>query len=138
MKILIDSSVIIASMIESHPNHDSALLWIERARKEEFLLFVSAHSLLEVYSVLTKAPFKPRISSETAKRLIERNIKNIANIHSLVLYHLPPKIEILLVFMVRHLIVQTQPLNSHASAIRATPTIVAAKRGWTFFSRTAS
>jgi len=80
---MFDSSTLIAAMVEAHPNHDQAFSWLLRAKAEEFELVVSAHSLLEVYSVLTTAPFKPRISPETAKKLIDANIKNIATIHAL-------------------------------------------------------
>ena len=83
MKILFDSSTLIAAMVEAHPKHEQAFAWLLRARKGEFELVVSAHTLLEIYSVLTTAPFKPKISADTAKKLIDTNIKKIALIHSL-------------------------------------------------------
>ena len=70
-------------MVEAHPKHEQAFAWLLRARKGEFELVVSAHTLLEIYSVLTTAPFKPKISADTAKKLIDTNIKKIALIHSL-------------------------------------------------------
>ena len=78
MKILFDSSVLIASFVESHPKHKSALSFLMKAKNKEFQLFVSSHSILEVYSVLTSAPFNPKITPNIAKQLIENNIKNIA------------------------------------------------------------
>lgn len=83
MKILFDSSILIAAIIEPHPKHAQALSWLIRAKDNEFDLIVSAHSLLEVYSVLTKAPFQPNITPETAKRLIDVNIKKNATIQCL-------------------------------------------------------
>ena len=83
MKILFDSSSLIASVVEAHPKHESALSWLIRAKNREFDLVVSAHSLLEIYSVLTSAPFKPKISPETAKKLIDHNIKKLATIQFL-------------------------------------------------------
>lgn len=80
MKILFDSSVLIAAFVESHPKHKSALSFLTKAKKKEFELFVSAHTILEVYSVLTSAPFRPRITSEIARKLIENNIKPFAKI----------------------------------------------------------
>ncbi len=80
MKILFDTSVLIAAFVESHPKHNAALKFLTQAKKKEFELFVSAHSILEVYSVLTSAPFKPKITTLTAKKLIENNIKAIAKI----------------------------------------------------------
>ena len=80
LKILFDSSVLIAAFVESHPKHKSALSFLTKAKNKKFELFVSAHTILEVYSVLTSAPFKPRITSEIAKKLIENNIKPFAKI----------------------------------------------------------
>lgn len=80
MKYLFDSSVIIAALIQSHPKHESALRWLSKVVSKEFSLFISARSLLEIYSVLTSAPFEPKITPETAKRLIDENLKNNAEI----------------------------------------------------------
>ena len=80
MKILFDSSVLIAAFVESHPKHKSALSFLMKAKNREFKLLVSAYTILEVYSVLTSAPFRPRITSVIAKKLIENNIKAIAKI----------------------------------------------------------
>ncbi|HED06744.1 MAG TPA: PIN domain-containing protein [Ignavibacteria bacterium] len=80
LKILFDSSVLIAAFVEFHPKHKTALSFLVKAKNKEFELFVSAHSILEVYSVLTSAPFKPRITSVIAKQLIENNIRSFAKI----------------------------------------------------------
>ena len=53
LKILFDSSVLICDMVEAHPKHNPALSWLKRAKDKEFRFLVSAHSLLEIYSVLT-------------------------------------------------------------------------------------
>ena len=47
-------------------------------KDKEYELIVASHTILEIYSVLTSAPFKPKISPAIAKRLINNNIKNIA------------------------------------------------------------
>lgn len=78
MKILFDSSVLIAAFVESHPKHKAALSYLVKAKQKEFELLVSSHSILEVYSVLTSAPFRPRITPPIAKQLIENNIKSFA------------------------------------------------------------
>lgn len=83
MGAVFDSSALIAACVEAHPKHASAISWLKRAKNKEIEYLVSAHSLLEVYSVLTRAPFKPPISPSTAKRLIEQNIKKDAKIISL-------------------------------------------------------
>ena len=78
MKILFDSSVLIAAFVESNPKHKSALSFLMKAKNKEFQLFVSSHTILEIYSVLTSAPFKPKITPIIAKQLIENNINKIA------------------------------------------------------------
>ena len=83
MKILFDSSVLIAAFVESHPKHKSALSFLAKVNNEDVDFLVTAHTILEVYSVLTSAPFRPKISSATAKKIIENNIKSKANIVSL-------------------------------------------------------
>lgn len=80
MKILFDTSVLIAAFVESHPKHKTALAFLVSAKKKEFQFLVSSHSILEVYSVLTSAPFKPKITPIIATQLIENNIINIAKI----------------------------------------------------------
>jgi predicted nucleic acid-binding protein len=72
--------VLIAAFVESHPKHKSALSLLMKAKDKEFELFVSAHSILEIYSVLTSAPFKPKITPVLAKQIIEINIRRIAKI----------------------------------------------------------
>jgi len=78
LKILFDTSILIAAFVESHPKHKSALSFLMKAKNKDFELLVSSHTILEVYSVLTSAPFKPRITPKIAKQLIDNNIKNIA------------------------------------------------------------
>lgn len=80
MKYLFDSSILIASFIQGHPKHDLAFSWLKKAKNKEFTLYVSAHSLLEIYSALTGAPFNPKILPLTAKRMIDENIKKFAEI----------------------------------------------------------
>ena len=83
MKILLDTSLLIAAFIESHPKHKEAFKVLANAKKKKFKLFVAAHTILEIYSVLTSAPFKPPITTEIAEKLIENNIKHLAKIISL-------------------------------------------------------
>ena len=83
MRTLFDSSVLVAACVEAHPKHQSALSWLKRAKNKEIEYIVAAHSLAEIYSVLTRAPFKPRIFPSIAQKLIEQNIKVDAKIISL-------------------------------------------------------
>lgn len=74
MKILLDSSVLIAGVLGLHSDHQRARLWLEKAKNGDIEAIVSAHTLAEVYSVLTRMPRPLRVSPGVALQLIERNI----------------------------------------------------------------
>jgi predicted nucleic acid-binding protein len=74
MKILLDTSVLIAAMVEGHPAHGVALPWLQRIREQSETGLVAAHSVAELYAVLTTLPIHPRISPAMAQRLIRQNV----------------------------------------------------------------
>lgn len=83
MKILFDTSVIIAAMIEPHPMHSRAFPWLKRAKLREFDLFIARHTLAELYAVLTTLPIRPKITPGVTQQLIYNNIEKVARIVSL-------------------------------------------------------
>ena len=83
MKILFDTSVIIAALVENYPMHNRAFPWLKRARANEFELIVASHTLAELYAVLSTLPIKPRITPLIALKLIHENIVPISKIISL-------------------------------------------------------
>lgn len=76
MKVLADTSVLVAAMVESHPAHGRALPWLQRARQGEIDLVVCTHTLAELYAVLTALPVRPRIGTDMARRLIRENVES--------------------------------------------------------------
>lgn len=56
MLIAIDTSVLVASALASHPLHTKAWHWIEAIEREQFEGVISALALVEAYSVLTRLP----------------------------------------------------------------------------------
>ncbi len=76
MKVLFDSSVLIAAFLNSHPKHADSLPWLQKVKRKELEGVISVHSLLEVYSVLTSLPLSPKINSPLAFNLIKENILN--------------------------------------------------------------
>lgn len=83
MKVLFDTSVLIAAIVEAHPMHSHAFPWLKRAKLREFEMLVASHTLAELYAVLTTLPVSPRIAPDIAKRLINKNIEATAKIISL-------------------------------------------------------
>lgn len=83
MKVLFDTSVLVAASVQAHPMHARALPWMKRARKADVALHVATHSVAECYGVLTTLPLRPRISPETAARIIRDNIQAVAKLVSL-------------------------------------------------------
>jgi predicted nucleic acid-binding protein len=83
LKTLLDSSVLIAGMLGLHSDHQRARIWLEKAKNGDIEAIVSAHTLAEVYSVLTRMPRPLQVSTGVALQLIERNILNYTEVIAL-------------------------------------------------------
>lgn len=83
MKVLFDTSVLVAAMVEPHPMHGRALPWLRRAKAGDYDFVVASHTLAELYAVLTTLPVVPRISPGAAWRLIHENVETAATVVSL-------------------------------------------------------
>lgn len=83
MKVLLDTSVLVAAMVEVHPAHERALPWLQQVKKGEITASVAAHTLAELYAVLTRLPVNPSISPAVAWRLIEENVLAAAEVTAL-------------------------------------------------------
>jgi predicted nucleic acid-binding protein len=80
MRLLFDTSILVAGFVASHPKHHLAIDWLKRIKTNEHSFYVAGHSLAECFAVLTKLPLSPKISPETAHYLIKENIEKLANI----------------------------------------------------------
>lgn len=74
MRVLLDTSVLVAALVRSHPRHGDARPWVARAQAGEVELVIAAHTLAELHATLTALPVKPRLSPETAGRLRDENL----------------------------------------------------------------
>lgn len=70
---LLDSSLMVAALVEAHPHHGRALPWLSRLATGEIEAVVTSHSLAEIYAALTRLPVTPRVSPSLAWRLIREN-----------------------------------------------------------------
>lgn len=73
MKIFLDTSVLVASCVQSHPQYAQAWPVVKRVVAGKDTGFISSHSIAEVYAVLTRLPLQPRIHSSEAARLVQEN-----------------------------------------------------------------
>lgn len=73
MKVLLDTSVLVAGLVRAHPRHAQCRPWLTKMQAEDLHLVLAAHSLAELHAVLTTLPVKPRISPRTALRLAQEN-----------------------------------------------------------------
>jgi predicted nucleic acid-binding protein len=83
MRILLDTSLLVAAMVEVHPAHSSALPWLQGVKDGAHEGFVAAHSIAELYSILTTLPIRPRIAPVVAWSLINHNVIDLCDVVSL-------------------------------------------------------
>jgi len=83
MLVLLDTNVLVAAFIASHPHHSAAIHWFELAEKKKISIMVAAHSIAECYAVLTRLPLSPRISSAVAYYILRDNAKKMGKLVSL-------------------------------------------------------
>lgn len=83
MRILFDTSVLMAALVQVHPAHDVAVRRLQQIKHGDDTGVVSAHTLAELYSNLTRLPVKPIISPTVAQQLIKQNIVGTFEIVSL-------------------------------------------------------
>ena len=56
MKIFLDTSVLVAAVLEQHGDHARAFAILERVQQGKDEGVVAAHSLAETYAILTRLP----------------------------------------------------------------------------------
>lgn len=75
MKILYDTSVLIAALLVDHSRHALAFPKLELARRGEVQGYLSTHSLAELYSVMTRLPLPLRVLPNEAEAAIADLLK---------------------------------------------------------------
>jgi predicted nucleic acid-binding protein len=74
MKLLLDTNVLVAAVIKQHVNHERAFAVLDLIQCGKDDGTISAHSLAEMYAVLTKLPAPYRHTPEQALLSIEENV----------------------------------------------------------------
>ncbi len=78
--MLFDTSFFVAALLETHPMHARAFPYLEQVRNGHITGYVAAHSLAELYAILTALPTHPRISPTLASQLIEHDVIKIFDV----------------------------------------------------------
>jgi predicted nucleic acid-binding protein len=66
MKVFLDTSVLVAAVIKQHIAHDRAFALLDQVQNNKNEGIISAHTLAEMYVVLTKLPPPHRHTPEQA------------------------------------------------------------------------
>ena len=72
VKILFDTSVLVAAILVKHPQHFPCWSWLEKVKTSQIEGFIVTHTLAELFSVISSFPSQPRFSPQ---RLIQENLK---------------------------------------------------------------
>jgi predicted nucleic acid-binding protein len=78
VRLLFDTSTLIAALVEDHPAHLSAYSWLYEVKEGRHTGLVSAHTLAELYAKLTRIPFASGVlAAAKAQQLIELDVVNL-------------------------------------------------------------
>jgi predicted nucleic acid-binding protein len=83
VRVFFDTSVLVAAMVASHPAHQLALMRLQKIKDGTDYGIVAAHSVAELYAILTRLPVQPRITSAIAQQLIKHNVIDICEVIAL-------------------------------------------------------
>lgn len=74
MKVYLDTNVVVARLVKGHVHQVNADKLLQQVQSRRWTPVIVAHGLAEIYSVLTRAPFQPRITPAEAWEMLERNV----------------------------------------------------------------
>ncbi len=74
MKLFFDTSTLLAALVQAHPAHTRAIARLQHVKAGQDTGFTAAHSIAELYAVLTAFPIRPRIAPAIARQLIRQSV----------------------------------------------------------------
>ena len=74
MRVFFDTSTLVAAVVEGHPAYALAFPWLRRVKAKTDVGVVAAHSLAELYAILTRLPVRPAIPPGIAREIIAVDI----------------------------------------------------------------
>ena len=73
MRVLVDSSCLVAAALPQHEHHAATLADLTRRRAAGHTFILAAHAVFEAYSVLTRLPPPHRLAPVDAAAVLDRN-----------------------------------------------------------------
>jgi predicted nucleic acid-binding protein len=74
VRIYLDTNVLVAASVQGHQHHVQSFDLLSAVKDGTFQGCISTHGLAEFYSVLTRAPFTPRVHPIEAGQFLDDNI----------------------------------------------------------------
>jgi predicted nucleic acid-binding protein len=74
VKAYLDTNILVAACVQEHQHHEQSFDLLKAVKDGHLQGCVCTHGLAEFYSVLTRAPFTPRVHPAEAGRLLDDNI----------------------------------------------------------------
>ena len=70
MRVAFDTSVLVAGLVEAHPDFARASLWLDAADRGEVQAVWTIHAYAELWSVLTRLPLAERLEPTAVNELL--------------------------------------------------------------------
>lgn len=71
MKIALDTSVLVAGLVEAHPEFERAALWLDAADRAEIEVVWTVHAYAETWSVLSRLPLAERLEPSAVNAILD-------------------------------------------------------------------
>jgi predicted nucleic acid-binding protein len=74
VKVYIDTNIVVADAIKQHEHHPMAAELFRTIALRRWTPVMSAHGMAEIYSVMTRAPYQPRVTPAGAWHALQENV----------------------------------------------------------------
>jgi predicted nucleic acid-binding protein len=74
VKVYLDTNIVVADAVAGHVHNANASGLFRQIESRRWTPVIVAHGLAEIYSVLTRTPYIPRISPAAAWQILEENV----------------------------------------------------------------
>jgi predicted nucleic acid-binding protein len=77
VKVVLDTSVLVAGTVVRHAHEERARVWLRAARDRSCEAMATTHAFAETWATLTAIPVEPRIGLAAAERIVDRLARHI-------------------------------------------------------------